>query len=42
MLIPYSHLEKSLDFHTRVEWERGTVVVDENRMVLHLVLLDYE
>ncbi|CZR58592.1 uncharacterized protein PAC_08484 [Phialocephala subalpina] len=37
----FSHLEKSLDFHTRATWEKGTVVVYDNRMVLHSVVLDY-
>ncbi|KAF2107702.1 hypothetical protein BDV96DRAFT_693192 [Lophiotrema nucula] len=37
----YRHLQGSLDFHTRVKWEEGTVVVYDNRMVMHSVVLDY-
>ncbi|RDW83530.1 TauD-domain-containing protein [Coleophoma crateriformis] len=37
----YSHLQSSLDFHTRVKWEKDTVVVYDNRMVMHSVVLDY-
>jgi sulfonate dioxygenase len=37
----YSHLERGLEFHTRAKWEKGTVVVYDNRIVLHSVVLDY-
>jgi len=37
----FDHLGRSLDFHTRVKWEKGTVVVYDNRAVLHSVVLDY-
>jgi hypothetical protein len=38
----YAHLEKRLDFHTRVKSEKDTVVVYDNRMVLHYVVLHYD
>lgn len=37
----FDHLQKGLDFHTRVRWEEDTVVVYDNRMVQHSVVLDY-
>ncbi|KIX02484.1 uncharacterized protein Z518_08425 [Rhinocladiella mackenziei CBS 650.93] len=37
----YDHLQKGQDFHARVRWEQDTVVVYDNRMVLHSVVLDY-
>ncbi|KAK3648794.1 hypothetical protein LTR56_007234 [Elasticomyces elasticus] len=37
----YRHLQGSLDFHTRVKWDNKTVVVYDNRMVMHSVVLDY-
>ncbi|KAF3400166.1 Alpha-ketoglutarate-dependent sulfonate dioxygenase [Penicillium rolfsii] len=37
----YEHVKSGLDFHTRVKWEPGTVVVYDNRMVMHSVTLDY-
>ncbi|KAF2104481.1 alpha-ketoglutarate-dependent sulfonate dioxygenase [Rhizodiscina lignyota] len=37
----YSHLQTGLEFHTRAKWEPGTVVVYDNRMVMHSVVLDY-
>jgi len=35
------HIAKGLDFHTRVKWEEDSVVVYDNRMVQHSIVLDY-
>jgi len=35
------HIRQGLDFHTRVRWEEDSVVVYDNRMVQHSVVLDY-
>lgn len=37
----YRHIQTGLDFHTRVKWDNKTVVVYDNRMVMHSVVLDY-
>jgi sulfonate dioxygenase len=37
----FDHMQKGLDFHTRVKWEEDTVAVYDNRMVQHSALLDY-
>ncbi len=39
--ILFDHIRTGLDFHTRVRWEEDTVVVYDNRMVMHSVTLDY-
>ncbi|KAJ9131792.1 TauD-domain-containing protein [Pleurostoma richardsiae] len=37
----FDHIKSGLDFHTRVKWEPGTIVLYDNRMVMHSVTLDY-
>jgi sulfonate dioxygenase len=37
----FDHIHKGLDFQTRAKWEKGSVVVYDNRMVQHSVTLDY-
>lgn len=37
----YSHIQTGLDFHTRVKWEPGIVLVYDNRMAMHSVVLDF-
>lgn len=39
---PFDHLQKDLDFHTRVRWEEDSVTVYDNRIVQNSVILDYQ
>jgi sulfonate dioxygenase len=37
----WTHLRTGLNFHTRIKWEKDSVVVYDNRMVMHSVCFDY-
>ncbi|KAH9875412.1 hypothetical protein J1614_004904 [Plenodomus biglobosus] len=38
----YDHIAKGQDFQARVKWEKGTVVVWDNRVTAHSALLDWD
>jgi sulfonate dioxygenase len=38
----YDHIALGADFHARVKWEPGTVVVWDNRVTSHTAILDWE
>ncbi|SMR51145.1 unnamed protein product [Zymoseptoria tritici ST99CH_1E4] len=38
----FDHVALGADFHARVKWEKGTVVVWDNRVTAHTALLDWQ
>nr|OQO16934.1 hypothetical protein B0A51_13852 [Rachicladosporium sp. CCFEE 5018] len=38
----YKHIALGADFHARVKWEKGTVVVWDNRITAHSAILDWQ
>jgi sulfonate dioxygenase len=40
--ILYDHIAKSADIQVRVKWEKGSVVVWDNRVTAHSAIHDFE